>query len=42
MVSMWQTDSVAIKVERTINWARRRDEAVAFIQDASWWAVGSP
>lgn len=31
MVSMWQTNSVAVLVERFLNWQRRRAEAVAWM-----------
>lgn len=31
LVSMWQTNSVAIRAERFINWKRRRDEGVAIV-----------
>lgn len=39
MVSMFQTNSVAFRAERTINWTRRRDTGVALIEDVAW---GSP
>lgn len=32
MVSMFQTNSVAYRVERFLNWQRRRDEAVAWMK----------
>lgn len=35
-VSMFQTNSVAFRVEREINWAPRRSEAVQLIQGANW------
>jgi HK97 family phage major capsid protein len=38
MVSMWQTDSVAIRAIRFINWAKRRTSAVAYIKDAAYVA----
>lgn len=41
LVSMYQTNSVALRAERMINWARRRDEAVQWISDVQWGA-GSP
>lgn len=34
MVSMFQTNSVAFRAERTINWAKRRNSAVAYIDSA--------
>jgi HK97 family phage major capsid protein len=39
LVSMFQTNSVAFRAERTINWARRRPEAVAVLSKVNW---GSP
>jgi len=36
MVSMFQTNSVAIRAERTINWMRRRTQAVAYLTSVSW------
>lgn len=36
MVSMFQTDSVALKAERYINWKKRRAQAVQVIEDANW------
>ena len=36
LVSMWQTNSVAIRAERTINWMRRRDPAVVYLTGVSW------
>lgn len=38
MVSMWQTNAVAIKAVRFINWAKKRSNAVEFIQDAAYRA----
>ena len=38
MVSMWQTNAVAIKAVRFINWAKKRSTAVEFIQDAAYRA----
>jgi len=38
MVSMFQTNAVAIRAVRFINWAKRRSTAVAFIQDAAYVA----
>jgi len=43
MVSLWQTNSVGFRAERTLNWARRRAEAVQVIRDAAWGgAVTAP
>ncbi len=36
LVSMFQTNSVAFRVERFINWARRRPSAVAILTGATW------
>lgn len=36
MVSMFQTDSVALRAERYINWKRRRDAAVATLDQVLW------
>lgn len=36
MTSMFQTESTAIKVVRSINFAKRRNSAVAYVGDASW------
>lgn len=36
VVSMFQTNSVAFRAERTMNWARRRTSAVAYISDVDW------
>lgn len=42
LVSMWQSESVAFKAHRTINWARRRTEAVAMLDGVNWAEPGSP
>lgn len=39
MVSMFQTESVALKVVRPLNFAKRRASAVAYIGDANYGAV---
>ena len=39
MVSMFQTDSVAIRAVRFINWSKRRSSAVAYIKDAAYVAT---
>jgi HK97 family phage prohead protease len=36
VVSMFQTNSVAFRAERTINWARRRASAVAWMDNITW------
>lgn len=40
LVSMWQTNSVAFRVERFLNWQRRRAEAVVWGL-VNWTACGS-
>ena len=39
LVSMWQTESVAFKVVRRINYAKRRAGAVAFLDNAEYGGV---
>lgn len=41
LVSMFQTNSIAIRAERFINWKRRRDAAVAYITDVNYGGQGS-
>lgn len=36
VVSMFQTNSVALRAERTLNWAARRDSAVAYLTSVAW------
>jgi hypothetical protein len=36
MVNLWQTNSVGFLAERTINWARRRTSAVAYLTSVAW------
>lgn len=36
LVSLWQTNSVGFRAERTINWARRRTSAVAYLTGVNW------
>jgi hypothetical protein len=38
MVSMFQTNSMAIKATRFINYAKRRTQAVAYIKEAAYRA----
>lgn len=40
LVSMFQTNSVAIRAERYINWAKRRAAAVQYVAGAEW--AGAP
>jgi HK97 family phage major capsid protein/HK97 family phage prohead protease len=42
VVSMWQTNSVAFRAERTVNWMRRRSTSVALLTGVNWGKVGSP
>ena len=35
-VSMFQTNSVALRAERTINWMRRRTQSVAYLTGVDW------
>ena len=39
LVSMFQTNSVAIRAERTISWAKRRASAVAYLRGVNWGAT---
>lgn len=39
LVSMFQTNSVAFRAERTINWAKRRASAVAILSNVNWGAA---
>jgi HK97 family phage major capsid protein len=36
LVSMFQTNSVAFRAERALNWARRRSTAVAYLTGVAW------
>lgn len=36
MVSLWQRNMVGFRAERTINWARRRTSAVAYLTGVNW------
>lgn len=36
VVSMFQTNSVAFRAERTLNWARRRATSVAYLTGVTW------
>jgi HK97 family phage major capsid protein/HK97 family phage prohead protease len=42
LVSMYQTNSIAVRAERYINWLKARTTAVSFIDDANWGSIGSP
>lgn len=36
LVSLWQTNSVGFRAERTINWSKRRSSAVAYLNNVNW------
>lgn len=38
VVSLWQTNSIGLRAERFINWARRRTEAVAYLENVQYTA----
>jgi HK97 family phage major capsid protein/HK97 family phage prohead protease len=40
MVSMFQTNSLALRCERYINWQRRRDTAVKYLTNTDWGGSG--
>jgi HK97 family phage major capsid protein/HK97 family phage prohead protease len=42
LVSMFQTNSVAFRAERTINWARRRAQSVSLLNDVDWGGTETP
>lgn len=42
LVSMYQTNSIAVRAERFINWAKLRTSAVVYMDDVNWGSVGSP
>jgi hypothetical protein len=42
LVSMYQTNSIAVRAERYINWAKVRSTAVVYMDDVNWGSVGSP
>jgi HK97 family phage prohead protease len=42
VVSMFQTNSVAFRAERTINWARRRTVSVSVLNDVDWGGTETP
>jgi hypothetical protein len=41
LVSMFQTNSVALRAERTLNWSLRRATGVAFLTTVRWGGVVS-
>jgi HK97 family phage major capsid protein/HK97 family phage prohead protease len=42
MVSMFQTNSIALRAERVINWKKLRSTAVTYFDDVNWGSIGSP
>lgn len=38
MISLWQRNLVGFRAERAINWARRRESAVAYLTGVNWGA----
>lgn len=42
MVSMWQTNSIALRAERFITWSKARSTAVKYMDDVNWGSIGSP
>jgi HK97 family phage major capsid protein len=42
MVSMFQTNAIALRAEREITWAKARTDAVVYMDDVNWGSVGSP
>ena len=42
LVSMFQTNSIAIRAEREIHWVKLRSTAVSFMDDVNWGSIGSP
>ena len=41
LVSMFQTNSVALRAERFITWSKRRSTAVALLEDVGWGGVAT-
>jgi hypothetical protein len=41
MISMYQTNNVALRAERAVNWSKRRSTAVSLITGAEWGTEGS-
>ncbi|MBG7009549.1 phage major capsid protein [Pseudomonas aeruginosa] len=39
LVSMFQTNSMAIRAERYVRWQKRRPQAVAYLSDVNWGAA---
>jgi len=41
-VSMFQSNSLAIRAEREISWKKMRSNAVVYMDDVNWGSIGSP
>jgi HK97 family phage major capsid protein len=41
LVSLWQNNLVGFLAERTINWKKRRDGAVAALSEVNWGSLSS-
>ena len=41
-ISLWQTNSVGLRAERTINWMKRRPEAVVLMSGVNWGDIPGP
>lgn len=41
MVSMYQTDSMALRAHRFVTWSKRRAAAVSLVEDVAWGGVAS-
>jgi len=41
LVSLWQSNMIGLRVERFINWVKRRQEAVVYITGADYGGVGT-
>jgi HK97 family phage major capsid protein len=42
LVSMFQTNSIALRAERVVTWKKLRDNAVVYMDDVNWGSIGSP
>lgn len=40
LVSLWQNNLIGLRAERVINWSKRRDGVVQFIENVTWGAGG--
>jgi hypothetical protein len=39
LISLWQANAIALRVEKTVNWKALRPHSVAYISGATW-AIG--